>query len=317
MRRSGLFATFGILIGLLLPLAAHAGPLEELSDAENWFLYGNFDKVVEKLSPLVEPKSQLADRKDLGRSYELLGLSSFYLRHEPDARKYFERLIRLDPDHQLDPLVVPPPAIRFFTDLHDSLRAELEKQKEALQRELREEDERRRRANLVIERVELVRNNRLVAAIPFGIGQFQNEDMGLGTAFLACEVALTGASVGFYLAVSNLRQPTGRFAHTDMSRAQTYQALQLATGIGALLAVAGGILQAELTFRENTAVSRQVYAPGTGPTGVVPESSPDAAPAQSPPSEREPPPPRPEHESPSDPPATGGGTLGFQWQFEF
>ena len=41
-----------ILGPLLLAGAAHAGPIEELRDAENWFVYGEFGNVIDKLTPL-------------------------------------------------------------------------------------------------------------------------------------------------------------------------------------------------------------------------------------------------------------------------
>lgn len=261
------------------PLRAMAGPVDELRDAENWFVYGDFERVVLKLAPLVDPKSQLADRRDLARSYELLGLSCFYLRREAEARKYFERLVRLEPEKQLDPLVVPPPAVHFYDDLRRSMADEIARQREALQKQLAEEEERRRQANIVVEKIELRRNSRLVAAMPLGIGQFQDGQVLAGGLLLGTQVALAGLSGAFYLATENLRQPSGRYARADVSRAEAYQAVQLSTGYAAVLVALGGIVHAQLTFREDTEVRRDFSAPGVQPDlGPRPEIDP-AAPA--------------------------------------
>lgn len=279
MRRA--FPTLtGVLVVALAP-AAFAGPVDTLRDAEGWFVYGDFAGVVDRLVPLVEPTSQLADRRDLARSYELLGLSCFYLRRESDARKYFERLVRLEPERHLDPLAVPPPAVNFFEGIRTSLADELARQREALKKQLAEEEELRRRANLVVEKVELRRNSRLVAAMPLGAGQFQDERPVVGGALLGAQVLFAGLSAGFYLAAEDLRQGSGQFAHADVGRAEAYQAAQLSFGYAALLVALGGIVHAQLTFRDATEVNRERSAPGVmpdfGPT--APSPAPASGPA--------------------------------------
>lgn len=261
----------------LAPFRATAGPVDELHDAENWFVYGDFERVVLKLSPLVDPTSQLADRRELARSYELLGLSCFYLRREAEARRYFERLIRLEPEKPLDPLVVPPPAIHFYEELRASMADEIARQREALQKQLAEEDERRRRANIVVEKIELRRNSRLMAALPLGLGQLQDGQVLTGGLLMGSQLLLAGLSGGFFLATENLRQPSGRYAHSDVSRAEAFQAAQLSCGYAALLIALGGIIHAELTFREDTEIRRDVSAPGVEPDlGPRPELDPAA-----------------------------------------
>ncbi len=262
MTRAGL--TAGLLVAVWTG-AAVAGPVDDLRDAEGWFTYGDFDRVIEKLKPLVEPKSLLPDRDDLARSYELLGLACFYQRREVEARKYFERLVRLEPDKHLDPLLVPPPAVQFYEDVRASLAEELARQKAALEKQLAEEDERRRRANTVVEKIELRRNSRFVAAMPLGAGQLQDGQYVTGGLLLGTQLVLAGLSIGFAQGVEGLRQPSGRYAPSDVERAEAYQAAQLGCGYGALLIALGGILHAQLTFRENTEINREFSAPGVRP----------------------------------------------------
>jgi tetratricopeptide (TPR) repeat protein len=275
MRRCA--AIVAVVAAGVVPLRASASPVDVLRDAEGWFVYGDFAGVIERLAPLVDPTSQLADRRDLARSYELLGLSCFYLRRETEARKYFERLVRLEPEKHLDPLAVPPPAVNFYEEIRTALADELARQREALQKQLAEEDERRRQANIVVEKLELRRNNRLVAAMPLGAGQFQDERPVLGGLLLGSQVVLAGLSGAFYLAAENLRQPSGRYARADVGRAEGYQAAQLSCGYTALLVAIGGIVHAQLTFRDATEVNRERSAPGVQPDLGPPPAAPTPA----------------------------------------
>lgn len=247
---------------------ARAAPRDDLRDAENAYLYGDYRRVIEKVTPLIEPDIRLVDLDDQARAYELLGLAHFYLHEEQKARRVFERLIRLDPQRRLDPLVVPPAAIAFYDRLRTEMADELRAEREAFIRRRREEEERRRRENMVEIEREYRRNSRLVAVMPFGIGQFQNGDTALGVAFLTTELAAIGLSIGAYLAVEDLRRPTGRFSSADLPRAESLQTVQVASGAAALGLMVLGAAHALLTFEEHTEVQERVIRPGPGPAGA-------------------------------------------------
>jgi tetratricopeptide (TPR) repeat protein len=246
------------------------GAVESLRDGENWFIYGDFDQVVKRLQPLVEPTLRFERRDDAARAFELLGLACFYLRREADARRYFEQLIRREPDRLLDPLTVPPPATRFYEEIRTRLAKELELQRDALKRQLEIEAEQRRQANLVVERIELRRNSRVLAVVPFGVGQFQNDDNLVGTIFLAAELATAASSIAFWLAVEDLRNSTGRFDPNEVERARQLRTAQVATGASALALMVAGATHALATFREESEIRKQrvgpSLSPGPGPT---------------------------------------------------
>ena len=98
-----------------------------------------------------------------------------------------------------------------------------------------------------------------------GAGQFQDERPVLGGLLLGSQLVLAGLSGAFYLATENLRQPSGRYARADVGRAESYQAAQLSCGYSALLVAIGGIVHAQLTFRDATEVNRERSAPGVQP----------------------------------------------------
>ncbi len=236
--------------------------------AQNAYVYGDYEAVIRTITPLVDPDIQLVGIDAQARAWELLGLAHLFLKHEEQARAAFTRLIKLDPERRLDPLVVPPAAIAFFEGIRASLAEELQREREEFVRRQKEEEERRRLANTVEVQKEIRRNSRLVAAMPFGIGQFQNGDAALGAAFLAGELAAIGLSVGFFLAVEDLRQPSGRIARDDIGRAESLQTAQVVSGGAAVGLMVLGAAQALWSFREETLVRERTIKPGPGPAAA-------------------------------------------------
>lgn len=259
---------------LATPLA-HAGPIEDFNQGKNAYLYGDFNAVVSTLTPLIDPNIQLTDPEDLARAYELLGLSHFYLDQRDDARRIFKRLVLFRPETRLNPVLVPPPAVAFYEAVRASLADDIARERAALERRRREEAERLRRANQVIIEIETRRPSRLAAVLPFGAGQFQNDDPVLGGLFLGTELITAGLSVTFFLMAEDLRLTTGRFAREDLDRARSLQTAQLITGGAAATLMVLGAVQALWAFRERVEVgrtTRRPSAPDPGPRGLSPLS---------------------------------------------
>lgn len=250
-------------IGVCVATAAQATPEDDLRDAENSYLYGDYPRVIAKLEPLVEPDILLADPDDLARAYELLGLSTFFMDRVADARGWFERLIRFRPDARLNPVLVPPPAVGLFDDVRESLADEIARMQEALRQQREEEAERERLARLTRVRVETRVNSRLIATLPFGAGQFQNGQDGLGYTLLATQLATGAASLGCFIAVENLRQSNGRFDRADVGNAQALQQGQLWTGGVALALMIGGVVHAWATFVDEVPLREVALPPAT------------------------------------------------------
>ncbi len=247
--------------------ARPADPERELADAENSYLYGDYPRVVRKLTPLVEPDVLLVSATDQAQAYELLGLAHFFLDQRELARKYFERLIKFRPDYELNPVLVPPPVVAFYGELHETLADEIKRRRDELRRQEEAEQERRRLASTIVYERRL--NSRFVASMPFGMGQFQNEDPGLGALFLGTELLATGLSFGFYLAVLDLRAEDGTFARGDVARAESLQQAQLVSGGIALALVLGGILEAHLAFDADDGLTEVRPGPVIGPQGLL------------------------------------------------
>ena len=111
---------------------------------------------------------------------------------------------------------------------------------------------------LAAEETVVLKNRRWVASVPFGIGQFQNRDYALGSVFLASEVVLLGTAVTAVAVELSLHSQANGGAGLRKSaqgqvdqlnqNIQTAHAISLLATGGLALVVAGGILEANLSF---------------------------------------------------------------------
>ena len=153
--------------------------------------------------------------------HEIAGVSSFNLGDLKAAQAAFLQLLRINPDHILDPFAVAPPAIKVFDQVRRdhadalnlvrqqiALRIEQEKRDAAEKERLRKEQEERQKRDaaqlteLTVRTVE--RNSMVVNFIPFGAGQFQQGRLGWGTAFAIAQGICAVLSIVSYFAVEAL-----------------------------------------------------------------------------------------------------------------
>lgn len=167
-----------------------------------------------------------------------------------------------------DSLVFPQPVVQRFLKVRDSLVNEIraaeqarikQAQAEARQREQRQERERARM--LALEKLAqqesvVVRNRRILAFVPFGVGQIQNGQERLGYTLMVSEVLLGGFSIAAVAVQSRLAiradeaRRAGQFV--DEQQQETQQsawgyARTISFWAFASLAV-GGVLQANLEY---------------------------------------------------------------------
>lgn len=210
----GLSLVLCLLPVLLAPAVARAQEADtELAGIRSAFEYGKYAEVLERAGSRID-RGNLSDEQ-LVDLHELAGLAAFNLQRMNDAERHFAALLRLDPDHSLDPFVVPPPAVAYYDKLKQRMDSELDflRQERRLRQErIRVEAERRERERLAAEeqrrRVEALarqvtirtveKRNFLVNFVPFGAGQFQQGRTSLGVVFAASEGALAVTSIIAY-----------------------------------------------------------------------------------------------------------------------
>lgn len=131
--RGGTF--LGLCAWALLALPAAAEPTEgggaeagvpadearALSLATSAFEYRDFKRVVEILEPWVKPP-RIVDPGRRKEAHRLLGVSHHILGNKERAEEELSQLLLADPEHRLDPFVVPPAVIETFDRVRERMR---------------------------------------------------------------------------------------------------------------------------------------------------------------------------------------------------
>ena len=270
------------LTGLVVVLMASFAPpvlADELSDFET--ARRNYDKKsyakaargLESLVGGVVPRARnpvvrLEARKYLGATYLFLG-------KDEEAKEQFRLLLEEDPDYDIDPVAFPGAVVETFQEVQAQVTAEL-----AEERALESARQQRERAGEVeelilqqqrlqaleelaaTETVEKV-NSRWIAALPYGVGQFQNENRKLGIMFAVTESAFTAAAIATFIAHNSLRDENP--APSELERAQRVErALRIGNwvSVGALLSFyVAGVVEAEVRFRPVIRTTRKKELP--------------------------------------------------------
>jgi hypothetical protein len=249
--------------------SAFADGRAELEKARASYLARNWTEAEERARALVDPVNGLKERALVSQARMILGAALIAQGKKDAAVEAFEKLVLEDSTFDPDPLSYPSEVINTFIDTRAQLAERIKNQAVTLakleaERKAREEAERekqRRWLELVKAQAQeekiTVHNSRLVACLPFGVGQFQNEQPVLGWIFLGTEAALV---VGTAITLPMHSYARGRREHyvdtQDLDLAvqwdQRADQIQVANLIlaGSFLAVAGaGIIQANIEFR--------------------------------------------------------------------
>lgn len=185
------------------------------------------------------------------------GTCDLYLGRQADAILQFERIVRLDPKFEPNPIDYPPGVLDEFHKTKQRVLAEpvttpeieLKKQLAASHADLIKLQSRYEALKLRYQDEEVVvRHSHLIAAIPFGVGQFQNGDDALGIFFLVSEsLALGTATVSFVIHETIPPNPA------DVNKARTNEITSRVinyVGVGSFLTLAiAGWVQAELAYK--------------------------------------------------------------------
>ena len=262
-------------------------PETVLARARQAYGRGDYALAVSLVQPLLAPPVQVG-ADDETDAHKLLALCYFFLRDLPKVEDEFNTLLQLDSNFHLDGVIDPPGAVALLSQLRDRNQLKLH---EITEQRLREklEEERRRRAEAerrvreaarpeVIERT-IRHNTRLVALLPFGVGQFQNGHPTRGGLFFASQLLLGAGSVAMYSAV-RLRWPNSYFRPPEKALAQTLQISAVVLGALFWADVVVGIIEALASFRPLLVESERAR-PAVDKTppklGFVPFASPTSA----------------------------------------
>jgi hypothetical protein len=284
--------------GLLLTATpAFADDLQEFELGKTRFDGGEYDKAAERFAAMLDPAQKpctqtstdatatcrLTDPDIIERARAFYAASLVALDRLNEADKQIEELLRKNVQFSPDPAAFPQKVVDRFTVVRGRLRQELEAEQEkraqqererqmALQRAKQEQD---RWLAAVLkaaseERV-VVKNSRFIAALPFGVGQYQNGNSSLGTAFAISEAllgAITLVTSQTYTYYASFDPTLGTPDERDLLVANQLISLRLnQISFGAFGVVAlTGIIQAQVAFVPEIVTVRKRPVPPRPPS---------------------------------------------------
>ncbi len=251
-----------------------AAPQAALELGRGAYEHGDYQGAIDTLRPLLYPTIELGNEEAVVEAHRLLALCYFFEKNEKLAEEEVSALLAMRPSYQLDPIVDPPVAVRFFQTVRqkqeERLRQIRERQLEEAQRAALEEAKKqaqvRARAKEIYVDRRVERHSRLIATIPFGVGQVQNGNRGLAIFLAVSEVLLGTASLSLFVAIDQ-NYPNGRFQHGQEGTVSALQISQQVTGWGFWATVAAGIIDAHVRYKpfvvidQKDAPSRALTAP--------------------------------------------------------
>lgn len=303
MRRHALLLALTVSLGALAQIV----PEREFDLARQLYDVGKFADAFKRAREAMA-LANFTDEQRV-RLHEIAGMSAFNLGDFKEAQQHFLQLLQLDPDFQLDPFAVAPPAIKLFEqvrrDAADSLalvrqqlalRAE-QNRRDAAERERKrlEEEERRLRVAQLTERVTVrtvERHPVLLNLVPFGTGQFLQGRVAWGTVFAVTEAVFALTSIISWLAINSLYETHPEVLHGYLAPDgtgkvsiqvrripaarrvdfQVWSALKYATGGAFYGTWALGVTDALIRHKAETVTETQERLKPTASVGLAPTS---------------------------------------------
>lgn len=267
-----------LLVGFWLvavsPRVALANDFDQFQSARAAYESLNYERAAQLFRALLAEATP-GDRRPLVlESRKYLAATYMFLRRHPDAVAQFELLLNADHEYVLDPLAFPNEVVAKFNEVKARVtteRAAVEQQRAARETEERTRSEQADRQQreafeklVKLAGTETVQqlNSRWVAMVPFGAGQFQNGDNGLGVALAVSEGLLAATTLVTFLLHESLRDEPAPAVPADARLAEGAFRYTNQISFGLLLAIAAtGIIDAQVRFKPATLYERPRQLP--------------------------------------------------------
>jgi len=264
-----------LLFGCALSGQVRADARDELIAGRDHYKAGRYEEAVKVFHKLLTAAPKPGDKKQreiYQAARPVYAASLVLLGREVDANRVILQHLRADPDFRLTPGQFPPPVVARFKSVreeHSVLLDRIKQQRILDQQRAREaHDKYIKELEVMAAEVEAIETrSRLVALVPFGVGQFQNGSEGWGWFFavgetLALAGTITAGVVANDLGHVNCRQPdpeTGKpldcaALEQQFLTAQVVNWASFGTGL-ALMVV--GIIEAQVAFKPKTVTKRK------------------------------------------------------------
>ncbi len=257
----------GALFGCVLPSLAAVPEL--LRPARERFDFGRYPEAIAAIEALTAQKVLTAEN-ELTEAWRIHGLSHLYLGDHDAARASFERLLALNPDYALDPLLVPPVAVDLLEEVRADKAAFLapirERRRLIAERRAREELEamEARRATqtrqpLLIQRVE--RHSFFTNFLPLGAAQISQERHQVGVMFAIGQSLAVAGTIFTWVQFDSKVEADGKVRPENLDSARVWRVANWALFGTTLALYVGGVIDAVAHHREETVTEFEVPRP--------------------------------------------------------
>lgn len=266
-------------------MLAYGDTRSDFETGRNLFSNGQYERAVEVFSALladpVDPKAVDARkrREIVQAARPLFAATLVALGRSSEADRVIAEHLRDDPFYEPPAGQFPEPVMQRFIFVMSERAEELEGLRQKILRErqdavvreqqqqLREQRRLAELARLATEETVVTTRSRVTALVPFGVGQFQNGNSGLGVFFAASEALGIAASLGTLLAAQHYAAVDCRIADCEAA-GNTFRAVRTANwasvGVTTALVLAGvleaqvGLVPVERATRKRTVPSPTV-----------------------------------------------------------
>lgn len=197
--------SFALSVFFVAQPVAHAGPLEDFLAARERYEAQDWQGAIDGFEPLVGGESPRLESLPLvleARQY--LATAYLFVGREGPAVAQLERLLGEDPSYQIDAAQFPREVVQLFERVGQRLaerrEAQAERARLAAEVERLSEENAAMRAELEGERTIEVPRSQWLVQIPFGVGQFENGEEGLGWFFFVTELLAGAGAVATLIA---------------------------------------------------------------------------------------------------------------------
>lgn len=241
-------ATAVLVLVAAVATAAAQTPADALRDGNAAAAEGDWSRVTALVDPLLRDQLPPAE---LAEAHRLAGIAAYFQQRATAAEHHFLAYLRLELDARLDPALYPPEVVNFFNDVRIRHQAEL-----------RARDKARRPP----------KRYWILNLVP-PLGQVQNGDRTKAYVFGGLIGAFAIGNVTSYLVLrswcTRVSGSGGASATCDEreSGAARLRAVNIATGVGLILAYGFGVYDGVSNYRRRESMQPFV-APATG-GGVV------------------------------------------------
>ena len=190
----------------------------------------DFERVVTLLEPLLA-QAQMPEHPAFTRLLELMGGSLWFIEgRRSEARQWFTKLLKLKSEHRLNPNQWPRPLIDSFEELRKLIQL-IDPKVDPKGPEKAPDDA----TTATVMRTTTVTRNRaptLAFLMPFGVGQFSNQETEKGLLLAVLQGIGLATSIATFFAAQSYESPESGLIHpSDLGKAEILRAVNWA-GLG-------------------------------------------------------------------------------------